>query len=116
MVGIDLGSQPAHIGSCIWCGHDLRTLLYCPKGAIEMTGKELLDYLRNKIKPTSEELARRKARQDAISRYNLDSKRHAQLLVQGVNVPPPVLQNYIDDPIYQWLPISPPSPPKPRPI
>ena len=81
-----------------------------------MTARELLDWLRGKPKITSEELAKRAARQNAIERYNLDSKRHAQLVTQLVNVPPPVLQSYIDDPNYVWNPSVIPVPPKPRPI
>ena len=81
-----------------------------------MTGKELLDWLRGKPKPTPEELAKRTARQAAIERYSVDCKRHAQLLTQGTRTPAPVLQNYLDDPNYKWVPITPPKPTPPRPI
>ena len=81
-----------------------------------MTGKELLDWLIGKQKPSLEELARQAARQAAIERYAADSKRHAQLLTQLINTPAPVLQNYLDDPNYRWNPSVIPVPPKPRPI
>ena len=81
-----------------------------------MTGRELLDWLRGKQKPTAEEMAKRLARQAAIERYNVDSRRHAQLVTQLVNAPAPVLQNYLDDPNYIWNPSVIPVPPKPRPI
>ena len=81
-----------------------------------MTGKELLDWFMRRQKPSLEEMAKRAARQNAIERYNLDSKRHAQLITQLVNVPAPVFQNYLDDPNYTWNPLVIPVPPKPRPI
>lgn len=81
-----------------------------------MTGRELLDWLRGKRKPTPEEMAKRLARQKAIERYAVDSRRHAQLVTQLVNAPAPVLQNYLDDPNYIWNPSVTPVPPKPRPI
>jgi len=80
-----------------------------------MTGREFLDWMRGRQKPTLEEMAKRAARQNAIERYNLDSKRHAQLITQLVNVPAPVFQNYLDDPNYVWNPSVIPVP-KPRPI
>jgi hypothetical protein len=81
-----------------------------------MTARELLDWLRGKPKITPEEQAKRLARQKAIERYSVDSRRHAQLVTQLVNVPPPVFQNYLDDPNYTWNPSVIPVPPKPRPI
>ena len=81
-----------------------------------MTGKELLDWFMRRQKPSLEEMAKRAARQNAIERYNLDSKRHAQLITQLVNAPAPVFQNYLDDPNYTWNPSVIPVPPKPRPI
>jgi hypothetical protein len=81
-----------------------------------MTGKELLDWFMRRQKPSLEEMAKRLARQNAIERYNLDSKRHAQLVTQLVNAPAPVFQNYLDDPNYTWNPSVIPVPPKPRPI
>jgi len=81
-----------------------------------MTGRELLDWLRGRPKITPEEQAKRLARQKAIERYSVDSRKHAQLVTQLVNVPPPVLQNYLDDPNYVWNPSVIPVPPKPRPI
>ena len=81
-----------------------------------MTGRELLDWLRGKPKITPEEQAKRLARQKAIERYSVDSRRHAQLVTQLVNVPPPVFQHYLDDPNYVWNPSVIPVPPKPRPI
>jgi hypothetical protein len=81
-----------------------------------MTGKELLDWLRGKPKPTPEELAQRAARQAAIERYAADSKKHAEMVTKLINVPAPVLQNYLDDPNYRWNPSVIPVPPKPRPI
>jgi hypothetical protein len=81
-----------------------------------MTARELLDWLRGKPKITPEELAKRAARQKAIERYAIDSRKHAQLVTQLVNVPPPVFQHYLDDPNYVWNPSVIPVPPKPRPI
>ena len=81
-----------------------------------MTGRELLDWLRGKPKVTPEELAKRAARQNAIERYNADSKKHAQLLTQGTRTPTPQFQDYLDDPDYKWNPSVIPVPPKPRPI
>jgi len=81
-----------------------------------MTGKELLDWFMRRQKPSLEEMAKRLARQKAIERYSVDSRRHAQLVTQLVNVPAPVLQNYLDDPNYVWNPSVIPVPPKPRPI
>jgi hypothetical protein len=81
-----------------------------------MTGRELLDWLRGKPKPTPEELAQRAARQNAIQRYASDSRRHAQLVTQLVSAHAPVLQNYLDDPNYKWNPSAIPVPPNPRPI
>ena len=81
-----------------------------------MTGKELLDWLRRKPKPTPEELAKQAARQSAIERCAADSKRYADLMKQGYRGPSPVLQNYLDDPNYKWVPITPPKPTPPRPI
>jgi hypothetical protein len=81
-----------------------------------MTGKELLDWFMRRQKPSLEEMAKRLARQKAIERYNVDSRRHAQLVTQLVNVPAPVFQNYLDDPNYVWNPSVIPVPPKPRPI
>jgi len=81
-----------------------------------MTARELLDWLRGKPKITPEEQAQRAARQKAIERYSVDSRRHAQLVTQLVNVPPPVFQHYLDDPNYVWNPSVIPVPPKPRPI
>jgi hypothetical protein len=78
---------------------------------------QLLDWLRNKSVVSPEELAKRKARQDAIARYNADSLKHAQYVVQNINAPAPVLQNYLDDPNYVWDFKPPtPKPPNPRPI
>ena len=76
----------------------------------------LLDWLRGKSKITPEEQAKRNARQAAIARYNVDSKKHAQYTVALINVPAPLLQNYLDDPNYVWDPVLPPKPNKPRPI
>ncbi len=81
-----------------------------------MTGKELLDWFMRRQKPSLEEMAKRLARQKAIERYSVDSRRHAQLVTQLVNVPAPVFQNYLDDPNYVWNPSVIPVPPKPRPI
>ena len=84
-----------------------------------MTGKEMLDWLRGKPKITPEEKAQRAARQAAIVRYSADCKKHAQLLTARINVPAPILQNYLDNPNYVWNPVLPPTPPgpnKPRPI
>lgn len=81
-----------------------------------MTGKELLDWFMRRQKPSLEEMAKRLARQKAIERYAVDSRRHAQLVTQLVNVPAPVFQNYLDDPNYTWNPSVIPVPPKPRPI
>jgi hypothetical protein len=81
-----------------------------------MTGKELLDWFMRRQKPSLEEMAKRLARQKAIERYSVDSRRHAQLVTQLVNVPAPVFQNYLDDPNYTWNPSVIPVPPKPRPI
>jgi hypothetical protein len=81
-----------------------------------MTGKELLDWFMRRQKPSLEEMAKRLARQKAIERYAVDSRRHAQLVTQLVNVPAPVFQNYLDDPDYTWNPSVIPVPPKPRPI
>jgi len=81
-----------------------------------MTGREFLDWMIGRQKPTLEEMAKRAARQNAIERYNLDSKRHAQLITQLVNAPAPVFQNYLDDPNYTWNPSVIPVPPKSRPI
>jgi hypothetical protein len=81
-----------------------------------MTGKELLDWFMRRQKPSLEEMAKRLARQKAIERYSVDSRRHAQLVTQLVNAPPPVFQNYLDDPNYTWNPSVIPVPPKPRPI
>jgi hypothetical protein len=81
-----------------------------------MTGKELLDWFMRRQKPSLEEMAKRLARQKAIERYAVDSRKHAQLVTQLVNVPPPVFQNYLDDPNYVWNPSVIPVPPKPRPI
>jgi len=81
-----------------------------------MTGREFLDWMIGRQKPSPEEMAKRAARQNAIERYNLDSKRHAQLITQLVNAPAPVFQNYLDDPNYKWNPSVIPVPPKPRPI
>lgn len=81
-----------------------------------MTARELLDWLRGRPKITPEELAKRLARQKAIERYSVDSRKHAQLVTQLVNVPPPVFQHYLDDPNYVWNPSVIPVPPKPRPI
>ena len=81
-----------------------------------MTGREFLDWMIGRQKPTLEEMAKRAARQNAIERYNLDSKRHAQLATQLVNAPAPVFQNYLDDPNYSWNPSVIPVPPKPRSI
>jgi exopolysaccharide biosynthesis predicted pyruvyltransferase EpsI len=81
-----------------------------------MTGKELLDWFMRRQKPSLEEMAKRLARQKAIERYSVDSRRHAQLVTQLVNVPAPVLQNYLDDPNYTWNSSVIPVPPKPRPI
>ena len=79
-----------------------------------MTGKEMLDWLRGKPKITPEEKAKQAARQAAIVRYNADSKKHAQLLTALINVPAPILQNYLNDPNYVWDPVLPPTPPKPN--
>jgi len=81
-----------------------------------MTGKELLDWFMRRQKPSLEEMAKRLARQKAIERYSVDSRKHAQLVTQLVNVPAPVFQNYLDDPNYVWNPSVIPVPPKPRPI
>jgi hypothetical protein len=81
-----------------------------------MTGKELLDWFMRRQKPSLEEMAKRLARQKAIERYAVDSRKHAQLVTQLVNVPPPVFQHYLDDPNYVWNPSVIPVPPKPRPI
>ena len=81
-----------------------------------MTGKELLDWFMRRQKPSLEEMAKRLARQKAIERYSVDSRKHAQLVTQLVNVPAPVFQNYLDDPNYTWNPSVIPVPPKPRPI
>jgi hypothetical protein len=81
-----------------------------------MTARELLDWLRGKPKITPEELAKRLARQKAIERYSVDSRKHAQLVTQLFNVPPPLFKNYLDDPNYVWNPSVIPVPPKPRPI
>jgi exopolysaccharide biosynthesis predicted pyruvyltransferase EpsI len=81
-----------------------------------MTGKELLDWFMRRQKPSLEEMAKRLARQKAIERYAVDSRKHAQLVTQLVNVPRPVFQNYLDDPNYVWNPSVIPVPPKPRPI
>jgi hypothetical protein len=83
------------------------------------TFNDLLDRLRGKVKITPEEAAKRKARQDAINRYSVDSRKHVQYLMAslgtGVNIPAPVFQNYLDDPNYVWD-FTPPNPPRPRPI
>jgi hypothetical protein len=81
-----------------------------------MTGREFLNWMIGRQKPTLEEMAKRAARQKAIERYSVDSRRHAQLVTQLVNVPAPVFQNYLDDPNYTWNPSVIPVPPKPRPI
>ena len=81
-----------------------------------MTGKEFLAWMMGRQKPTPEEIAKRLARQAAIERYNVDSRRHAQLVTQLINAPAPVFQNYLDDPNYTWNPSVIPVPPKPRPI
>jgi hypothetical protein len=81
-----------------------------------MTGREFLNWMIGRQKPTLEEIAKRLARQKAIERYNADSRRHAQLVTQLINAPAPVLQNYLDDPNYIWNPSVIPVPPKPRPI
>ena len=81
-----------------------------------MTGRELLDWFMKRQKPSLEEMAKRAARQKAIERYSVDSRRHAQLVTQLVNAPAPVFQNYLDDPNYTWNPSVIPVPPKPRPI
>jgi hypothetical protein len=81
-----------------------------------MTGKELLDWFMRRQQPSLEEMAKRLARQKAIERYAVDSRKHAQLVTQLVNVPAPVFQNYLDDPNYTWNPSVIPVPPKPRPI
>jgi hypothetical protein len=81
-----------------------------------MTGREFLAWMMGRQKPTPEEMAKRLARQNAIQRYNVDSRRHAQLVTQLINAPAPVLQNYLDDPNYIWNPSVIPVPPKPRPI
>jgi hypothetical protein len=81
-----------------------------------MTGREFLDWMIGRQKPSLEEMAKRAARQKAIERYAIDSRRHAQLVTQLVNAPAPVFQNYLDDPNYVWNPSVIPVPPKPRPI
>ena len=81
-----------------------------------MTGREFLAWMMGRQKPTLEEMAKRLARLKAIERYNVDSRRHAQLVTQLINAPAPVLQNYLDDPNYVWNPSVIPVPPKPRPI
>ena len=81
-----------------------------------MTGKEFLAWMMGRQRPTAEEMAKRLARQAAIERYNVDSRRHAQLVTQLINAPAPVFQNYLDDPNYIWNPSVIPVPPKPRPI
>jgi hypothetical protein len=81
-----------------------------------MTGREFLNWMIGRQKPTPEEMAKRAARQKAIERYAIDSRRHAQLVTQLVNAPAPVFQNYLDDPNYVWNPSVIPVPPKPRPI
>ena len=81
-----------------------------------MTGREFLAWMIGRQKPTLEEIAKRLARQNAIERYNVDSRRHAQLVTQLINAPAPVFQNYLDDPDYKWNPSVIPVPPKPRPI
>ena len=76
----------------------------------------LLDWLRNKVKITPEEQAKRDARQAAIARYNVASKKHAQYAVALIRVPAPKLQDFLDDPNYVWDPVVPSQPDKPRPI
>lgn len=76
----------------------------------------LLDWLRGKSKITPEEQAKRNARQAAIARYNVASKKHAQYTVALINVPSPKLQDFLNDPDYVWDPEVPPKPNKPRPI
>jgi hypothetical protein len=81
-----------------------------------MTGREFLNWMIGRQKPTPEEMAKRLARQKAIERYSVDSRRHAQLVTQLVSAHAPVLQNYLDDPNYKWNPSAIPVPPNPRPI
>lgn len=78
---------------------------------------DLLQRLRDKVKISLEEAAKRKARQDALNRYFIDVKKHAEYSVALINSPMPVLQRYLDDPNYVWD-FKPPAPvpPKPRPI
>ena len=77
---------------------------------------ELLNWLRRKT-VSPEEAAKRKIRQDAIVRYNADSLRRAQYVVQNINAPALVFQKYLDDPNYVWDFKPPvPKPPNPRPI
>jgi len=78
---------------------------------------DLLQRLRDKVKISLEEAAKRKARQNALNRYFADSKKHAEYVVANINAPAPVLQKYLDDPNYVWD-FQPPAPvpPKPRPI
>lgn len=78
---------------------------------------DLLQRLRDKVKISLEEAAKRKARQDALNRYFIDVKKHSEYTVALINSPMPVLQRYLDDPNYVWD-FKPPAPvpPKPRPI
>ena len=84
-----------------------------------MTGKEMIDWLKNRIRLTPEERAKQAARQAAIIRYSADSKKHTQYVLAHIWVQAPILQNYLDDPNYVWDPVLPPTPPgpnRPRPI
>lgn len=80
---------------------------------------DLLDRLRNKEKITPEEAAKRKARQDAITRYSSDSVRYMQYVTGRIHkISPgnlakaPVLQDYLNDPKYVWS-LDEPAPPRP---